>query len=529
MSDFLSNFSGDNYEKTRHKKNEQKEKNIRQVSKKKKKSGNYSIDRKKQVTEKESETLVGPLNSHEKIPEAIEDDQPLEEVIEPERLEDAIYTKKRSKKQSYEQKNEPEKSIEPLKATSRQQKNLEEVIETDPTYKNKRNRKFIFIGLGSLTAVLLLFFGYYQMTHVKVPDFEGKELSEVREWTTENGVKLQVEQKYDFDKEVNVIIRQSVKNKKIKKGKKLVVDASLGADPEESVSLPDFKSMKVDTAKNWISEQKADNLAVIEEYSDKVPAGDYLKFELTNKDVQPEKYKRKDKGKLYFSKGKEVFKKDISMPDFAGKSKEEATEWAKKNDITLKVDEIDSEKVENGKIISQSIGKDTKVAKKESMAITVSLGKALVVPDFSQFNAEEAESKANGLQVQVKQLFSDAVPYGRFISQSVEIGKKYTEKAEKPMIQVVYSSGKPYIKDLRDSTLEGDLQKIFYDEYQSKGANISYQVYYIDSNVTKGTVVKMSQYNEFVLVDSVIQIGISKGNLKPEESKSPDKTEKSDH
>ncbi|MEI5995539.1 PASTA domain-containing protein [Candidatus Enterococcus mansonii] len=530
MSDFLSNFSGDNYNKTRQKKNELKEQTNQKTKDLKNKSEKNAVEQ-KQSTENQktniSNGIFGPKNNpksvsenekiaSEKVPADIETDNP----------EELIYTKKRTKKKKYEPKQELPKLNQPNEtATDVQQKNPDEFIETDPTYKKKQRRKFVLIGLGTLASVLLLYFGYFQMTHVKVPDFEGKELSEVREWTTENGVKLQVDQKYDFKRTANLIIHQSVKNQKIKKGKELVVDASMGPDPQEIVALPEFKSMKLNDAKKWVTEHKADNLAIIEEYSDTVAASDFIKFEMTNKDVKIESYKRKDKAKVYFSKGKEVFQKDISMPDFAGKSKEEATEWAKKNEISLKVEESDSDKVENGKVISQSVGKDTKVAKKDSMSITVSTGKAIVVPDFSQFTSEEAESKANGLQLQVKQVFNDTVPYGHFISQSVEVGKKYTEKDEKPVIQVVYSSGKPYIKDLRDNTLEGDLQKIFYDEYQSKGANITYQVYYVDSTVTKGTVVKMSKYNEFVPVDSVVQIGISKGNLKPEDNKNTEKAE----
>ncbi|OJG26858.1 hypothetical protein RU98_GL003245 [Enterococcus caccae] len=516
----MSNFSGENYEKTRQAKQEQKQaaKKIKSVKK------SINPEQVSKSSESQSNQFFGPKNSPDNLTKSDEKKQKiaLKETADP---QDLIYTKKRTKKKKYELKKNPPHESEPVSVMTNQSKNLEEVIETDPTYKRRKIRKFIFIGLGSVLAVVLLYFGYYQMTHVKVPNFEDKELSEVRAWTTENGVKLQVEQKYNFAKEANVIIHQSVKNKKIKKGQELVVEASLGADPEELVSIPDFKEMKLNDAKTWISEQKAENLAIIEEYNDKVPAGNYLKFEITNKDIKTENYKRKDKAKVYFSKGKEVFEKNISMPDFAGKAKEEVVDWAKKNEITLKIDEADSEKVESGKVISQSVGKETKVAKKESMTVTVSTGKALVVPDFSQFTAEEAESKANGLQVQVKQLFNDQVPYGQFISQSVEIGKKYTEKDEKPVIQVVYSFGKPYIKDLRDNTLEGDLQKIFYDEYQSKGANITYQVYYVDSTVTKGTVVKMSQYNEFIPINSVVQIGISKGNLKPEESKPSDKAE----
>lgn len=506
MSDFLSNFSGENYNKTRQDKDKQKEEQQAEskpvVSKTDKKTKNEKS--------KQSEEFVGPKNS------------PLNEQISSEKKsensEDLIFTKKRSKKKKVEKETPEvvEQVKEPIADTA---KNPDEFIETDPTYKKAQQKKYLLIGLGILVASFVLFFGYYQLTHVKVPNFEGKELSEVREWTSDNGVKLQVEQNYDFDKGANIIIHQNVKDKKIKKGKDLLVTASLGADPEEKISLPDFKTMKLDEAKKWIEEQKADNLAIIEEYSDKIAATEYIKFEITNKDVKAEDYKRKDKAKVYFSKGKEVFEKDISVPDFAGKMKEEATDWAKKNEIDLKIEESDSDSVENGKILSQSVGKDTKIAKKDTMSITVSTGKALVVPDFSQFTAEEAESKANGLQVQVKQVFNDSVPYGGFISQSVEIGKKYKEKDEKPTIQVIYSSGKPYIKDLRDNTLEGDLQKIFYEEYQSKGANITYQVYYVDSSVTKGTVVNMSKYNEFAPINYVVQIGISKGNLTPEVSK----------
>ncbi|MEG3033709.1 MAG: PASTA domain-containing protein, partial [Enterococcus sp.] len=333
MSDFLSNFSGENYEKTRQEKNKQKDKMSKPESTNKTKSVKMPASREKQIdaqVESTSQVSFGPQNSPENTLKATQTTVSNPNVeSETENPEELIYTKKRSKKKKYEPKKEANKVASELPNTTsvNQSKNPEEVIETDPTYKKKKIKKFIYIGFGSLVAVSLLYFGYYQMTHVKVPDFEGKELSEVREWTAENGVKLQVEQKYDFNKEANVIIHQTVKNKNIKKGKELVVDASLGADPEESVSLPDFKPMKLKDAKSWISEQKADNIAIIEEYSDTVSAGDFIKFEITNKDVKAENYKRKDKAKIYFSKGKEVFEKDISVPDFASKTKEEATEW----------------------------------------------------------------------------------------------------------------------------------------------------------------------------------------------------------
>lgn len=505
MSDFLSNFSGENYKHTRQKKIDQKEAESTASA---------------EATEPQTEKMeMGPINSPENDYERTTTHATKHSAVNEKEL---IYTKRPVKKKRSLIKTAQHDPSSVEAASSEQ--NPEEMTETDPTFKNKQKKKYILIALGLIVLSITIFLIYYQLTHVMVPNFEAKELSEVREWTSENNVKLEVKQKYDFDKDVNSIIHQSVKNRKIKKGSQLTVDASLGPDPEESLSLPVFKELSLDEAKLWIKEHKADNLAIIEEYSESINTGDFIKFEMTTKDVKPEDYKRKDKAKLYFSKGKEVFEKDISMPDFANKTKEEVNEWAKKNEISLKVEESDSDSVENGKVISQSISKGTKVAKKETLTVVISAGKAIVVPDFSQFTSDEAEGKAGGFQVQIKQSFSDAVPYGRFISQSIEVGKKFSEKDAKPAIQVVYSIGKPFIKDLRNNTLEGDLPKIFFDEYQAKGANITYEVHYVDSSVTKGTVVQMSSYNEFIPINSIIQIGVSKGNIQADK-KTEEETE----
>ena len=69
------------------------------------------------------------------------------------------------------------------------------------------------------------------------------------------------------------------------------------------------------------------------------------------------------------------------------------------------------------------------------------------------------------------------------------------------------------MKDLRGSVSEGDLPKLFFDEYESKGANIYYSIYYVDSAEPKGTVVEMSTYGQFIPLESTIWIGISLGNL----------------
>ncbi len=62
------------------------------------------------------------------------------------------------------------------------------------------------------------------------------------------------------------------------------------------------------------------------------------------------------------------------------------------------------------------------------------------------------------------------------------------------------------------SYLEGDLQKLFFDEFRSKGANISYQVRYVNSAEPYGTIVGMSKFNQFLPLEDTITFDISLGN-----------------
>ncbi|KAF1296764.1 PASTA domain-containing protein [Enterococcus sp. JM4C] len=392
----------------------------------------------------------------------------------------------------------------------------EEETETDPDYKKQQIKKYGIIAGIVVVVCAILFTVYYQVTHVKVPDFAKKELSEARTWTSENDVKLKVDQIYDFEAEPNVIIKQSVaKDKKIKKGNELVITASLGPDPEQKIALPEFKDFSVEAARDWIAENKAENVTLIEEYNDKIEDGVFIKSQFSNKDLDPAEYARKDKLQVYYSKGKEVFEKNIEVPDFKGKNKAEVQEWATKNGVKLEAATAFSDTVEMEKVLSQETAKGTKIAKNDTFKIKVSKGQAIVVPDYSQYTVEEASQLQTKITAQIRSVFTPDVPYGRFISQSVEAGKEYNEEDVLPNVKVLYSEGQPYMNDLRGQTVEGDLQKTFYEAFESKGAYVTYEVYYVDSSESKGTVVEMSRFSEFIPIDAHIYIGISKGNLQP--------------
>ncbi|MDT2598315.1 PASTA domain-containing protein [Enterococcus hulanensis] len=397
--------------------------------------------------------------------------------------------------------------------TKRKMRSQQEATEQELSYQKQKKRKRRMILFAVVAACVLVGIVYYQQTHVKVPNFVGKNLTDVQVWASENKVKPKIKQTYDRRKDANTILAQEQKaGSRVKKGGVLNVTNSLGADPEEKIPLPDFMKMKKSQAERWIKENKAENLSLIEEYSDTIEKGQPLRSEIANAEVTPENYRRKDAAKVYYSKGPQTYQKDIKVPDFQRKPRSEVETWAKNNEIDLTYEEKTSNEIPADNIIDQSIAKDEKIAKKDKMSVTVSLGKGYVVPNFSEYSLEDASTALEGVQVQAKGVYTDNLPYGQLVSQSVEAGRVLSAKDDLT-IKVLYSLGQPYMKDLRGTMVEGGLQKYFHDEFQSKGANINYVIRHVDSDQPKGTVVGMSHFSDYVPLNLTVSIDISLGNL----------------
>lgn len=490
MNDFLSNFTKDNYDGKKHEPKDEKVDKVADDVTSEQPSEEIPVE---STFNRVKKAMTPPTLESTEIPEP----ESVSKKVDPKSEEpDPIPTRRQSREQAPVSRFETEET------------------EFDPTYKKKQQKKYLIIGLLSVLAVAVIGFTYYQLTHVKVPDFKNEEVANVRTWGNDEGVKINVKQEYDFETETNSVISQSVAaDKKIRKGKTLEIVSSLGPDPEEKISLPDFAKMDKTAATDWIAENKAENVTLIENYDDKLKKGVFIKQEFANKDLKAEDYARKDRLMVYYSKGKEVFEKNIDVLDFKGKPVADVEEWAKKNEAKLKIVKDFSQTVAEGTVISQEMAKGQKIAKDQEFIVHVSKGKAIEVPDYSQYTMEEATGLEANIPVVVKSMYSESVPYGQFISQSVEAGKQYNETDNIPTVKVVYSEGRPYIRDLRGSTNEGELAKLFFDEFESKGANIYYEVYYCDSSAPKGQVVEMSTYGQFISMGSTVWIGISLGNL----------------
>ena len=336
-------------------------------------------------------------------------------------------------------------------------------------------------------------------------------MSTAQTWADEHKVKLDVSRVYNFDEKVNQVIKATDKNRTISKKKTVKLTVSLGADPKEKIKLPDFSKMPVAETRDFIKKNKLENTSVQLEYSETIAKDTYLKQTFANQTVTLETFKREDNLTLYYSKGKEPITQNIDVPDFLSQTKEQIKTWSKDKGVKVTFETEGSETIEADKVISQSVAKGQKVSKADTITIKLSLGKPMIVPDFSQFTFDESSGAAKNLPVISKQVYSDNIPYGGFISQSVAAGTQYFAKDTIPDIIATYSLGRVYIKDLKGQT-EGDLQGTFYNDYTSKGANITYRVQYVNSSETKGIVVGQSSLNEFVPLTCTIIVQISNGH-----------------
>ncbi|MGY3725264.1 serine/threonine protein kinase [Granulicatella balaenopterae] len=505
MSDFLSNFSNDNYHKTNQKKtptNEKKEKKLVDSSEVPRQTS------KEQITAQD-------LQRHLAKEKALEpQERRKRSAVNPSRSweqKDATKADQNTKKRSNPQSVDVEEKLQAERTTRKSSFEVEPEVEFDPTYQQKKRQKQLIIGIVSAVVLVLIGIAIYFMMHVKVPDFTNQSISEAKKWGKDHQVEIVLEQEYSTDVEAGFILKQSTPTgKRIRKKSDLTITASKGADPEEVLILPDFNELSFQEAKDWAKEHLADNLKITKKYSDEIEENKFIAIEFKDKDtVTNTNYRRKDKATISYSKGKETFEKNIDVPDFKEKAKMEVEAWAKKNDISLTINEEPSKLVPTGMIITQSIAPGEKLAKKDEMAIVVSTGEVIIVPNYYNLTQEEAGS-VPGMTPIIKQRYNTKVPYGQLISQSLAGGTALGEKDEKT-ITLIYSLGKPYLADLR-GTNESELQKIIYDTFTSKGVTVNYSTYYVDSDQAKGTIVEQSPFGSYMGLSFSVSFGISNGS-----------------
>lgn len=153
----------------------------------------------------------------------------------------------------------------------------------------------------------------------------------------------------------------------------------------------------------------------VDVFDDNIPAGNVAR---TNP-APGKPLGRFQTARIFVSKGIEM----LTMPDLTGKTREEALELVKKARFnTPQISEDFHDTVPEGQISSQDPAPNASVAHNTIVKITVSKGRQPVsMPDLVGKPSQEAQNELTqvGLQPQVTEDFSDSVPKGKVISQSV--------------------------------------------------------------------------------------------------------------
>ena len=186
--------------------------------------------------------------------------------------------------------------------------------------------------------------------------------------------------------------------------------------------------------------------------------------------------------------------KEVTVPDVKGMSYSEAKEVLEAKGLKIeKADEpIASQKIEKGKIVSQTPSKNSKVKKGRTVRVILSAGNTeLKVPDLKGLSYKEAKTLLSEMGLQISkgdEVDSDSVAEGLIASQYPS-AKTKADKGD--IITVNISKGKKdaVIPKLVGTTFtsESDVSDIL-SKYGYKLGKVSYE----ESYETPGTIIKQS-------------------------------------
>ena len=222
----------------------------------------------------------------------------------------------------------------------------------------------------------------------------------------------------------------------MKNDAKITFTISKGADPDEKVSVPDIKNMTKSEIESWIKENKLTKAKITTTYNETVEKDKVISYEV--KGVDEADFTRSSTMNISVSKGPQPAG-TVTVTDFKDKYYTEAESWAKTNKINLEKVEVYNDKVESGKVVSQSVAANKTMKQNETLTVTVSKGKGVKVPDIYKMNKEEIEAWAakNGIVPTVTTKYSNSDSH--VLSANVKAGQTISSSDD---VQITLNAGK---------------------------------------------------------------------------------------
>ena len=306
----------------------------------------------------------------------------------------------------------------------------------------------VFIITGVVVVVLgVLSYFLFFAPKIEMPNFMGQTKNDVAAWVKQQGITtsgIVFKDEYNFDNDEDVILGQSIEaGKKIKNDAKITFTISKGADPDEKVSVPDIKNMTKSEIESWIKENKLTKAKITTTYNETVEKDKVISYEV--KGVDEADFTRSSTMNISVSKGPQPAG-TVTVTDFKDKYYTEVESWAKTNKINLEKVEVYNDKVESGKVVSQSVAANKTMKQNETLTITVSKGKGVKVPDIYKMNEEEIKTWAstNGIiALNISSKYSNED--GKVLSSNVKPGQTISGSDD---VQITLNAGKYFYADV---------------------------------------------------------------------------------
>ena len=381
--------------------------------------------------------------------------------------------------------------------------------ERIPVVKEKKKANPLLLGIviALLLVIAVLLYFLFLAPKIAVPDFVGKNKSDVAAWVRQQGIEasgIVFDEIYDFDTEEGTVLSQNVAvGKKVKKDVKMNFVLSLGPDPDEAIRVPDLSIMTKSEVQEWISRNKLSKTKVVTAYNDSVEEDGVISYSFSG--CEEDSFTRACSLKINVSKGPAPAGK-VTVEDFEKKLYETVEAWAKSKKIELSKSEIYSDKIEAGYVISQSIESGKTINEGDTLHVVVSLGKAISIPNMYGWTRKEVENwcRKNGVAYDDSEEDYDTTN-GLCIKQSINPGSIVKEG---DIIYFIISKGDPDISEFYGTTL--DELKVWVEKINIESARVTLNkpVYDFSDSVPAGNIISLSKK---VKTGGSIDVVISKG------------------
>jgi len=379
------------------------------------------------------------------------------------------------------------------------------------SHRSGSRRALPYVILSVALIAIAAFLIWFLNRGVAVVDLRGWVLSDAQIWASDNKVNLQVTEAFDDALDAGKILSQDPQaGARIAKGGFLKIKVSLGHDLNVTLPLPNLLSMTMTEIEAWSKANYMTKVRITTEYHKQTPAGRVIRYEI-NDDTVVDLVKRSTPIYVIVSKGPEPKTvEQVALPNFKEMSVAQSQQFAREKGLVLKLVETYDELTPAGTILDQSVAAEQKVDVGSEVILTVSKGKKVIVPDFSNVSKERATAVAAelGITVAMKDRYSSRTA-GQLLSQSLAVGTIYMPG---DVLELVYSLGNRIVISSFVGQTRASIET-WVKELNDQGASIRISVTQTQNNAPRDTILYQDKTNLVIGPDTTIRITVSLGKM----------------